>query len=79
MLEAEGLRDKVILACGGRASTYDWPRSWALTPASALNTYANEWRRSSPRMAHRCTANRKRSRIPEPPVPRRYDEQTKTT
>ena len=40
LLEAEGLRDKVILACGGPrithpASPMSWPRSWATTPVSA--------------------------------------------
>ncbi len=34
-LEAEGLRDKVILACGGPRISHELAKEWAMTPASA--------------------------------------------
>ncbi len=49
LAEAEGVRDKYIFCCGGAASPTPWPRSWAMTPASARAPTPTTWPPSAPR------------------------------
>ena len=43
MLEAEGLREKVILVVGGRGLPTSWPRSWATTQGSGRIPTPSMW------------------------------------
>ncbi len=68
MLEAEGLRDKVILACGGPRISHELAKELGYDAGFGMNTYADDVASFiARRWPAECTANRKRSRIPEPP------------
>ena len=42
MLEAEGLRDKVILACGGPRISHELAKELGYDAGFGMNTYAND-------------------------------------